>query len=224
MCPHEYVKFSMSKIKSIGVSLDDVHGDQKAMYTLNTINGVGLSLEQMIEGAKSDMKTKRGVIAGLLASVPLVNKVKQKVQNKIDEKEIETDDARLVLSWLDTLLEEINNSVLLNQRELAVQEGIIEGLSKAVNHCEVLYNQEKQKVNKIYNEALRGNRGPDGRPLKIDEMREIKEIINDENKDEKEIMNELNKKFGDTKDQKKKSTKKPATKKPATKKPATKNN
>jgi hypothetical protein len=153
-----------------GVDQDILEFDPKAAYTMKAMNVVGLSIEQMIETAQRDIYMRKGVIAGLVAAGPLVDKTKNEVQKNIDSEAIEGETAKIVLAWLQKARDEISTSVAMNQRELAVQEGIVEGLKKATERCEGLFKQEESKVRIRKNEAERGHRDEDGRPKPLREI------------------------------------------------------
>jgi hypothetical protein len=145
--------------------------DPKSSWILRTINGVGLSIEQMVEQAVIDSRTRKGVIAGMAAAGPLVDKIKSQVMKEVDDQKMDGEQAKVVLQWLEKARSEINQSVIMNQKELTIQEGIVEGLKKAVEKCEFLFKQEENKVRVRMNESERGNRDEGGRPLPIREMR-----------------------------------------------------
>ena len=149
----------------VDVNLEEF--DPKAAQTMRTLNGVGLSIEEMGEQAHNDVRTRKGVIAGMVATQPLVDRVIAKLQSDIDSEKVDAATARLVIAWLEKVKDEIGSSVLMNQRDLAIQESIIEGLKRASSKCEALYKQEEAKVRVRMNESERGNRDEDGRPLPI---------------------------------------------------------
>jgi len=145
--------------------------DPKATHTLRAINGVGLSIEQMVEAARRDVVARKGVIAGMTATVPLVDRVRALLQVEIDEGRVDGDMAKeTIIPWFQRIRVEIETSVALNQRELALQEGVVEGLSKAVDRCEMLFKQEQGKAQIRLNEAERGHRDDGGRPLPLREV------------------------------------------------------
>lgn len=145
--------------------------DPKAAWTLRAIQGIGISIEQqLIDTAVMEMRTRKGVIAGMAASGPLVDKIKNQVMNDVDKQKLDGEQAKVILQWLQKAREEIDISLVMNQRELAIQEGIIEGLKKAVSHCEQLYKDQENKVRVRMNESERGRRDEGGRPLPIREI------------------------------------------------------
>lgn len=146
--------------------------DPKIAWTLKAINGVGLSIEQMVEQAHNEVRTRKGVIAGMAATGPLVDKVKNEVMAAVDDTALEGEQAKVILSWLQKVREQIDTSVSLNQRELAIQEGIIEGIKKAAGKCEVLYKEQETKFRVRQNEAERGNRDEGGRPIGTRQFRD----------------------------------------------------
>jgi len=146
--------------------------DPKAAHTMRAINGVGLSIEGLVEPAHHNVLMRKGIIAGMAATIPLVDQVKAEVQKEIDDGILDGDAAKVVLHWLSRVQEHLDSSKSMNQRELAVQEGIIEGLKKAALQCESLYAQEETKTKQRANEAYRGNRDDGGRPRPIREIRE----------------------------------------------------
>ena len=160
------------KIEDLKVPSEIAEYDPKATWTMRAINGVGISIEQMEEQAQNEIRTRRGVIVGMAATGPLVEKVKNEVQRSIDDGKIDGDQAKAVLYWLQRVREEIDTSVSLNHRELAIQEGIVEGFKKAVDKCELLFKQEENKTRVRMNEAERGNRDEGGRPRQIREIRD----------------------------------------------------
>ncbi|MFA5387358.1 MAG: hypothetical protein WC322_03090, partial [Candidatus Paceibacterota bacterium] len=91
-----------------------------------------------------------------------MDKVIGEIQKQVDEGSLEGEEAKKIIPWLVKVRDEITKSVNLNQRELAVQEGVIEGLKRAVNTCEVLYKQEDTKFRVRQNESERGNRDDGG--------------------------------------------------------------
>lgn len=164
-----------NEFDNLGVDPNIAEEDPKAAYTMRAINGVGLTLEQHVESAHNDIRTRKGVIAGMAATAPLVDRVLGDFQKEIDEGRIEGEEAKKIIPWLGRVRDEINKSVQLNQRELAIQEGVVEGLKRAVNTCEALYKQEDTKFRVRRNEAERGNRDEGGRPLPLREVRDGQE-------------------------------------------------
>ena len=144
--------------------------DAKGQVRLSTIQGVGLSIDEKLEGAKVDMHVARGVIAGLVASGHLTDKVMEAAQKDIDDGKLDGEVAKTVLQYLLKVKEEQQIAVALNQRSLAKAEGIIDGLEKAVQECKRLYMQEETKQQKRENEAERGRRDEGGRPIPIREQ------------------------------------------------------
>lgn len=145
--------------------------DTKSELVKRTINGVGLSLEEMYEVATKEVIIAKGVVAGLVAAGSVVAKVQNMVQAEVDAEKIEGEHAKLVLQWLQKAREELTSTASLNQREVNLKEGIVEGLKKATDRCESLHRQEDMKVRMRENEAARGNRDDGGRPLPIREQR-----------------------------------------------------
>lgn len=148
--------------------------DIKVLTRLSTIQGVGLHVEQGIETVKNEMHVRKGVIAGLVAAQrQLVPKVMGEIQKRIDLPEedpnhLDGDAMKPTLEWMHKVALECEAAVLLNQKELIKQEGIVEGMTKAVDACEFLHKQEQQKAQRRANEQERGNRDG-GRPVPLRE-------------------------------------------------------
>jgi hypothetical protein len=168
-----------TNLSSLGVSPELAEFDPKAAQTLNTINRVGLSLEQMLEEQKGNISTRKGIIAGMAATYSVVDRVKNQVQREIDDNKLDGEQAKVILGWLQKTRAEIEISVGMNQRELAIQEGIIEGLNKACERCEVLFKQEDIKTRSRMNESERGNRDEGGRPRPLREIMDEKDAASD---------------------------------------------
>jgi hypothetical protein len=60
----------MSGMASLGVDPAVEAVDPKAAHTMRAINGVGLTLEQQVESAHNDIRTRKGVVAGMAATTP----------------------------------------------------------------------------------------------------------------------------------------------------------
>lgn len=146
--------------------------DPKIETRLRTINGVGLHIERSVEPAQRDLLVRKGVISGLTSAAALVHKVMEKVQAEIDDETLDGDQAKLVLRWLDTARASIVESVQLNQRDHAKQEGLIEGMKRSVSLCETLFKQESAKAERRVNEQERDDTDEGGRPLPIREIME----------------------------------------------------
>lgn len=157
-----------------GTSNGAAEHDPKTAVRLSTIQGVGLHVEQSIEAVKNEMHVRKGIIAGLVAAQrQLVPKVMAEIQRRIDlpetdEKHLDGDAMKVTLHWLGEAIRECADAVLLNQKELVKQEGIVEGMTKAVDACEFLHKQEQQKALRRANEEERGNRDG-GRPVPLKE-------------------------------------------------------
>ena len=154
---------------------DDVQieHDPKTALRLSTIQGVGLSIEQRIDEARQQVHVRQGVIVGIVsAEKQLIPKVMREVQALIDLPEsdprhLDGDAAKPILVWLQRAVEECSAAAKLNAAEKAKSEGIIEGLTKAVDVCEGLHKAEKDKAARRVSSAEnpRSGRDEDGRPL-----------------------------------------------------------
>jgi hypothetical protein len=96
------------------------------------------------------------------------------IQRRIDLPEedathLDGDAVKIALQWLAQAVQELGDAVLLNQRELVKQEGIVEGMLKSVTVCESLYKQEEQKALRRQNDEERGSRDGGGRPIPLRE-------------------------------------------------------
>lgn len=144
--------------------------DLKLSIRLAAIQGVGTTIEMKIETARAEMHVRRGAVAGMIAGGSIIDKIMQTIQKDIDESKIEEVEARAVLKYFNLAKTEFAQAVALNQKDQLRQEGIIEGLSKAVGECEGLYKQEITKAQQRISEALRGKRDEGGRPLSVNEQ------------------------------------------------------
>lgn len=146
--------------------------DPKAKARLTAINGVGLSIERQIEQQQQQLLVRKGTVAGLVAASSVVDKIMQEVQQAVDKESLDGDTAKLVMRWLVRVREEHVQTVRLNQDDVKKQEGVIEGMKKAVDQCELIYKREEQRVAQRANETERGDTDEGGRPLPIREIRD----------------------------------------------------
>ena len=181
----------LNDMSNLGVDSNVEEVDPKAAHTMRAINGVGITLEQQVESAHNDIRTRKGVVAGMAATSPLVDKVIGDLQKQLDEGHLDGEEAKKIIPWLVRVRDEITKSLNMNQRELAVQEGIVEGLKRAVNTCEALYKQEDVKFKVRQNEAERGNRDEGGRPLPLREVRDAEDSVSEPPKKRRRRMKSL---------------------------------
>jgi hypothetical protein len=152
--------------------------DPKTKIRLSTIQGVGLSIEHKIEIAKTELHRAQGVVAGLTAAamseIPATMTELAKLVRGEEckpEDQIPEDAGKLALTWLQKARERVETAARLNGRNVAKQEGVIEGLTKSVDECETLFRQEVAKAQRRENEADRGRRDDGGRPISLREQR-----------------------------------------------------
>lgn len=146
--------------------------DPKVRTRLSTIQGVGLSIERRIEAAKGELHRAQGVVAGLLAAAKgEIPATMAEVGKLVETEGLDEAHGKTILSWLQKASERIEAASRLNARNVAKQEGVIEGLTKSVDECETLYKQEELRARQRENEADRGKRDEGGRPVPLRERR-----------------------------------------------------
>lgn len=146
--------------------------DPKTKTRLTTIQGVGLSIEAKIEIAKIELHRAQGVVAGLTAAaVSEIPATMAEVGKLVEDGKLDEDRGKDVLAWLQKARERVESAVRINARNIAKQEGVIEGLTKSVDECETLFRQEVAKARQRENESDRGRRDEGGRPISLREQR-----------------------------------------------------
>lgn len=152
------------------------HEDPKTRTRLATIQGVGLSIESKIAAAQTELHRAQGVVAGLTAAAASeITAIMAEVTNRIrgeecaESERIPEEAGKFALAWLQKARERVETAAKINARNIAKQEGVIEGLTKSVDECETLFKQEAQKARRREVEGDRGNRDEGGRPIPIRE-------------------------------------------------------
>jgi hypothetical protein len=161
--------------------------DPKIRTRLSTIQGVGLSIEHRLEAAKVELHRAQGVVAGLTAAAAAelpatMAEVGKLVTGEKFEPEtlaelgslaegLDEERGKQIIAWLSRARRKIETAAKLNSRAVAKQEGVIEGLTKSVDECEILFKQEETKARQRENEADRGRRDEGGRPISLREQR-----------------------------------------------------
>jgi hypothetical protein len=83
------------------------------------------TVEERLSSVKRDTSTCRGVIAGLLASIAIVDKIADELKGTSEGS----------LACLSRVRAECQAAVVANQKELLVQQGMIVGLEEALAVC-----------------------------------------------------------------------------------------
>jgi len=148
--------------------------DMKSEVKKAAIQSVANAHSKRIVDVRKKIENARGVVAGMVVAESMARKAMDKVQEDIDREEepLDPEIAKVVKKYLEGLRQELDKAVQGNNRNVAVLEGVHQGLNASVDDCGSLFEAEKKKQQARDNDTERGKKDEGGRPLPIREQRE----------------------------------------------------